>query len=194
MSRVGWTAGWVAGWYDAARAVPSPNHGPRPEGAVIDLVVVHAISLPPGIYGGDAIEKLFTNQLDGDAHPYFDTLRGLEVSAHFLIQRDGRCTQFVSADRRAWHAGRSCWQDRPNCNDYSVGIELEGLDGDTFEPAQYTQLASLIRALHAVYPIHTVVGHEHIAPGRKADPGPGFDWDQLRTLLFESPVKIASHS
>jgi AmpD protein len=160
---------------------------------VIDLVVVHAISLPPGVYGGDAIEKLFTNQLDGDAHPYFDTLRGLEVSAHFLIQRDGRCTQFVSVDRRAWHAGRSCWQDRPNCNDYSVGIELEGLDGDTFEPVQYTQLATLIRDLRTQYPITTAVGHEHIAPGRKADPGAGFDWDQLRALLFESPVKIASH-
>jgi AmpD protein len=160
----------------------------------VDLVVIHAISLPPGVYGGAAIEQLFTNQLDWNAHPYFDTIRGLEVSAHFLIQRDGRCTQFVSADRRAWHAGHSYWQDRPNCNDYSVGIELEGLDGDTFEPAQYGQLAALIRDLSTQYPITTAVGHEHIAPGRKPDPGPGFDWAQLSKLLLESPVKIAPYS
>lgn len=186
--------GWAEGWYAAARHIDSPNHGPRPEGVSVDLVVIHAISLPPGIYGGDAIEKLFTNQLDGDAHPYFDTLRGLEVSAHFLIQRDGRCTQFVSTERRAWHAGRSCWQDRPNCNDYSIGIELEGLDGDTFEPAQYTQLATLIRDLSTQYPITAAVGHEHIAPGRKPDPGPGFDWARLSNLLLESPVKIVPRS
>ncbi|MEX8506676.1 MAG: 1,6-anhydro-N-acetylmuramyl-L-alanine amidase AmpD [Leptothrix ochracea] len=186
--------GWTEGWYAAARHITSPNHGPRPEGVSVDLVVIHAISLPPGIYGGDAIEKLFTNQLDGDAHPYFDTLRGLEVSAHFLIQRDGRCTQFVSTERRAWHAGRSCWQDRPNCNDYSIGIELEGLDGDTFEPAQYTQLATLIRDLSTQYPITAAVGHEHIAPGRKPDPGPGFDWTRLSNLLLESPVKIVPRS
>lgn len=167
------------GWWPEAFRVCSPNHGPRPEDAVVDLVIVHSISLPPGQYGGDAIERLFTNRLDVSAHPYFQRLEGLEVSAHFLIRRDGACLQFVAADRRAWHAGRSCWEGRDNCNDYAIGIELEGLEGETFEGAQYEALARLLEGLAQRYPLRAVVGHEHVAPGRKADPGPGFDWGRL---------------
>ena len=147
------------------------------------LVVVHSISLPPGQYGGDGVERLFTNRLDPDAHPYYAALRGLRVSAHFFVRRDGRTLQFVSCDQRAWHAGVSAWHGRENCNDWSIGIELEGLEGGDFEPAQYRQLAVLLRALAGRYPIVEAVGHEHVAPGRKADPGPGFDWAGLRRIL-----------
>ena len=174
---------WNAGWWSAARRCPSPNFGPRPGAQAPSLLIVHSISLPPGIYGGDAIERLFTNRLDWDAHPYFETIRGTVVSAHFLLRRDGECLQFVSCDERAWHAGRSSWQGRDNCNDFSIGVELEGLEGALFEPLQYRQLARLTRALAAAYPITQVVGHEHVAPGRKADPGPGFDWARLRREL-----------
>ncbi len=174
---------WRAGWWSGAQRRPSPNFGPRPGAQAPNLLIVHSISLPPGVYGGDEIERLFTNRLDWDAHPYFETIRGLEVSAHFLLRRDGTCLQFVSCDERAWHAGRSHWQGRDNCNDFSVGVELEGLEGGLFEPAQYRQLARLTRALAAIYPIAEVVGHEHVAPGRKADPGPGFDWARLRREL-----------
>ena len=174
---------WRAGWWSGAQRCPSPNFGPRPEAQAPNLLIVHSISLPPGVYGGDEIERLFTNRLDWDAHPYFETIRGLEVSAHFLLRRDGTCLQFVSCDERAWHAGRSHWQGRDNCNDFSVGVELEGLEGGLFEPAQYRQLARLTRALAANYPIAEAVGHEHVAPGRKADPGPGFDWARLRREL-----------
>ena len=146
-------------------------------------MVLHSISLPPGQYGGDAIERLFSNRLDCDAHPYYDALRGLRVSAHFLLRRDGRVLQFVSCDQRAWHAGASVWRGRDNCNHYSIGIELEGLDGTRFDDAQYAPLARLLRALAAHYPIAEVVGHEDIAPGRKADPGAGFDWPRLRRAL-----------
>jgi len=156
----------------------------------IDLAILHSISLPPGQYGGAAIEQLFTNQLDWDAHPYFQQIRGLEVSAHFLIRRDGECLQFVSVLDRAWHAGRSCWQGRDNCNDYSVGIELEGLEGDTFEAAQYTALAALLRDLQQQWPVHCAVGHEHVAPGRKLDPGPGFDWQQLRSARADLQIGL----
>jgi AmpD protein len=149
----------------------------------VSLLVLHSISLPPGEYGGDAIERLFTNRLDPSAHPSFASLQGLQVSAHFVIHRDGRVVQYVSCEQRAWHAGRSQWRGRDNCNDWSIGVELEGLEGQTFEPAQYTQLARLMRALAAQYPLTEAVGHEHVAPGRKADPGPGFDWLQLRRLL-----------
>jgi AmpD protein len=149
----------------------------------ITLVVLHSISLPPGEYESDAIERLFCNRLDWDAHPYFDGIRGLRVSAHFLVRRDGRLLQFVSCDQRAWHAGRSVWRGRTDCNHYSVGIELEGLEGSSFEPVQYTQLARLLRALAGRYPIDEVVGHEDVAPGRKFDPGAGFDWRLLRKLL-----------
>jgi len=174
---------WRDGWYRFAHCVASPNFGPRPAGAEIDLVVVHSISLPPGVYGGDEVRALFTNTLDWDAHPYFQQIRGMQVSAHFFIRRDGALLQFVSCDDRAWHAGKSCYRGREDCNDDSVGIELEGLEGETFEPAQYEQLAVVCAALGQRYPIHHVAGHEHIAPVRKADPGPGFDWPRLRREL-----------
>lgn len=154
------------------------------------LAVVHSISLPPGEYGGDAVERLFTNRLDWDAHPYYDTIRGVEVSAHFLIRRDGRVVQFVSCDDRAWHAGASCWRERDNCNDFSIGIELEGLEGLAFEAAQYRQLARLLRALIRRYPLVDAAGHEHVAPGRKRDPGPGFDWARLRKALRGSGPQL----
>ena len=150
---------------------------------MVDLVVVHSISLPPGEFGGEHIEALFTNRLDVSAHPYFATLKGLEVSAHFLVRRDGSLLQFVSCDERAWHSGASVWRGKSRCNDYSIGIEVEGLEGGTFEPAQYQALARTLRQLAARYPVTEVVGHEHVAPGRKGDPGPGFDWTQLRRLL-----------
>ncbi|MEP6873892.1 MAG: 1,6-anhydro-N-acetylmuramyl-L-alanine amidase AmpD [Burkholderiales bacterium] len=173
---------WRDGWLQRARRCESPNFGPRPDAAVIDLVLIHSISLPPGVYGGDAIERLFTNRLDWDAHPYFEQIRGLEVSAHFLVRRDGDLFQFVSCDARAWHAGPSTWQGRANCNDFSVGIELEGLEGEPFESVQYDVLAALIAELAECYPIRAVAGHEHVAPGRKIDPGPGFDWLRLIAL------------
>ncbi len=174
---------WTDGWWRHARACPSPNFGPRPRATAVDMVVVHSISLPPGVYGGDAIQRFFTNRLDVSAHPYFESLRGVEVSAHFVIHRQGLVRQFVSCDDRAWHAGRSSWQGRENCNDFSVGIELEGLEGESFEPVQYRRLAALIHALRGRYPIRQVVGHEHVAPARKGDPGAGFDWGLLRRLL-----------
>ncbi len=174
---------WSRGWWAHADHCVSPNHGPRPEGVVVDMVVIHSISLPAGVYGGPYIHQLFRNCLDPSAHPEFDPLRGLEVSAHFLIRRDGLVVQFVSCDRRAWHAGRSSWGGRSNCNDFSVGIELEGLEGLSFELAQYRALLRLIRSLRRRYPIGHIVGHEHIAPDRKRDPGPGFDWRQLRREL-----------
>jgi AmpD protein len=148
-------------------------------GLPVSLVVLHSISLPPGQYGGDAIERLFTNRLDWDAHPSFADIRGLQVSAHFLVRRQGRVLQFVSCDQRAWHAGVSLWRGRDNCNDWSIGIELEGLEGQAFEPVQYQALCRLMLALSRRYPLREAVGHEHIAPGRKADPGPGFDWLRL---------------
>jgi AmpD protein len=150
---------------------------------LVDMVVLHSISLPAGVYGGPYIHQLFNNRLDPAAHVEFEPLRGLEVSAHFLIRRDGRLVQFVSCDRRAWHAGRSAWAGRTNCNDFSIGIELEGLEGLTFEPAQYVSLRRLLRSIRGHYPVRSLVGHEHIAPDRKADPGPGFDWQRLRREL-----------
>jgi AmpD protein len=174
---------WRGGWWSAARACPSPNFGARPAQAVVSLVIVHSISLPPGEYGGDAIERLFTNRLDWASHPFFETIQGLQVSAHFVVRRDGELLQFVSCDDRAWHAGQSHWRGRDNCNDWSIGIELEGLEGQAFEAAQYRQLARLLRVLSARYPIEEAVGHEHVAPGRKADPGAGFDWPGLEQTL-----------
>lgn len=174
---------WAGGWLTTARHCPSPNHGPRPDGAQIDLVVLHSISLPPGVYGGPEVEQLFTNTLDWDAHPYFGQICGMEVSAHFFIRRDGELVQFVDADARAWHAGTSCWRGRDNCNDDSIGIELEGLEGEPFEAAQYATLSQLCHRLQERYPVAHIAGHEHIAPGRKQDPGPGFDWARLRHQL-----------
>ncbi|WP_428420220.1 1,6-anhydro-N-acetylmuramyl-L-alanine amidase AmpD [Methylibium sp.] len=173
---------WHGGWWSAARRVDSPNHGPRPQDVEVTLALIHSISLPPGTYGGDAIERLFTNTLDWDAHPYFQQIRGLEVSSHFVIRRDGELLQFVPTTQRAWHAGRSVWQGRENCNDYSIGIELEGLEGDPFESPQYEQLAVLLHELAQRHPLCDVAGHEHVAPGRKLDPGAGFDWVRLQAL------------
>ena len=174
---------WRDGWYRFARPLRSPNVGPRPAGADIDLIVLHSISLPPGQYGGDEVQQLFTNRLDWDAHPYFGSIRGLEVSAHFYVRRNGELWQFVSCDDRAWHAGASSWRGRANCNDDSIGIELEGLEGETFEDAQYEALAALCAAIAQHYPVRHVAGHEHIAPGRKKDPGPGFEWALLKRDL-----------
>jgi len=174
---------WAEGWWSGAVHCPSPNQGPRPEGMVVDMVVLHSISLPAGHYGGPHIRQLFTNTLDPSGHPEFEALRGLEVSAHFLIRRDGRVVQFVSCERRAWHAGSSSWRGRENCNDFSIGIELEGLEGLGFEAAQYARLVQLLRSIKRRYALRMVVGHEHIAPGRKGDPGPGFQWWALRLQL-----------
>jgi AmpD protein len=174
---------WLGGWYRLARRVPSPNIGPRPAGLAVRLAVVHSISLPPGVYGGDAIERFFTNRLDPAGHPYFAGLAGVAVSAHFLVRRQGEVVQFVDIRDRAWHAGASCWRGVPNCNDYSIGIELEGLEGHPFAAAQYRAAARLLRHAAQVWPVTEVVGHEHVAPGRKGDPGAGFEWPRLARLL-----------
>lgn len=174
---------WHGGWYRHARKEPSPNFGPRPAGARIDLLVLHSISLPPGQYGTGCVQQLFANQLDWQAHPYFAGIRGLQVSSHFFIERGGELWQFVDCEQRAWHAGASRYRGRDNCNDDSIGIELEGLEGQSFEPAQYETLSSLCAALGQRYPLAHVAGHEHVAPGRKQDPGPGFDWPQLMRAL-----------
>jgi AmpD protein len=167
---------WRQGWYRFAAHLPSPNFGERPYQSQVDLIVLHSISLPPGQYGGNEVAQLFTNQLDWQAHPYFKQIEGLQVSAHFFIKRTGKLLQFVSCNDRAWHAGASCYRGRSNCNDDSIGIELEGLEGDAFEEAQYETLHTLCAAIMARYPIEHIAGHEHIAPGRKIDPGPGFNW------------------
>lgn len=174
---------WDAGWYRFARRLASPNFGPRPQGAPVDLILVHSISLPPGEYGGEHVQQLFTNTLDWQAHPYFKSIEGMEVSAHFYVRRGGELWQFVSCDDRAWHAGTSSWQGRHSCNDYSVGIELEGLEGGKFEHAQYEALAGLCASIAQRYPIAHIAGHEHVAPERKRDPGEGFDWSGLRSQL-----------
>ena len=166
-----------------ARLVLSPNCDQRPAGTVIDLVVIHAISLPPGEFGGDAVERLFTNRLEAEAHPYYRQIHALRLSAHFFIDRLGRLTQFVSCALRAWHAGVSTWRGRERCNDFSIGIELEGCDDRAFAEAQYQALNPLLRALCRAYPIAAVVGHSDIAPGRKTDPGPHFDWRRLPAEL-----------
>lgn len=176
---------WRRGWWSAARRRSSPNFGARPAGAEISLLLVHSISLPPGVYGGDAIERLFTNRLDWGAHPYYGEIRGLRVSAHFLIRRDGALLQFVSCDERAWHAGNSAWRGRENVNDFSIGVELEGLEGDVFEPAQYGTLIALARQLGKRYPVRAVAGHEHVAPGRKKDPGAAFEWGRVARGLAD---------
>ncbi len=162
------------------RYVPSPNCDDRPDAADVSLLVIHAISLPPGEFGGPWIERLFTNQLDPAAHPYFDQIRDLKVSAHCVIDRAGAVTQYVPFDRRAWHAGQSSFEGRSRCNDFSIGIELEGSDEQPFEEAQYVQLARVARALMRAYPQITagrIAGHSDIAPTRKTDPGPNFDWN-----------------
>jgi AmpD protein len=172
----------VSGWLAGAERVPSPNFDERPGEAPPQLVVVHAISLPPGEFGGPWIDHLFTNALDPAAHPYFQEIAGLEVSAHVLIRRDGQIVQYVPFHCRAWHAGASCWQGRERCNDFSIGIELEGCDELPFEDVQYVRLAQVIQALHEAYPSiapDAIAGHSDIAPCRKTDPGPYFDWPRL---------------
>lgn len=175
-------SGWVAD-DRAVRRVGSPNVDARPAGSPVSLLVVHDISLPPGEFGGPFIEALFTNMLDSAAHPYFEGLRDLRVSAHFLVRRDGALVQFVSCDERAWHAGQSSFEGRPACNDFSIGVELEGTDTAPYEPAQYATLASLTNALVARYPIEAVAGHSDIAPDRKTDPGAAFDWNIFLSKL-----------
>jgi N-acetyl-anhydromuramoyl-L-alanine amidase len=165
------------------RFVPSPNFDERPTGCEINLLVIHNISLPPDEFGGDGVLDLFTNRLDPEAHSYYRSICGLRVSAHFLIRRDGETIQFVPCEKRAWHAGESCWQGRSRCNDYSIGIELEGSDNVPFADVQYNALAWLTRALQKQYPIADIAGHSDIAPGRKTDPGPYFDWKRYRALL-----------
>lgn len=169
----------TAGWLPFARRIPSPNCDDRPPGVSVDLVVVHAISLPPDSFGGEGIIQLFTNSLDPEADPYYRSISDLRVSAHFLIRRDGELIQFVSCDRRAWHAGVSSWRGRTACNDFSIGIELEGCDSIAFVDEQYLALRALVAELRSRYPIGEVVGHSDIAPGRKTDPGPCFDWGRL---------------
>ena len=179
---------WDGGWYRFARQLHSPNFGPRPAGAGIDLIVLHSISLPPGVFGSSQVQALFTNQLDWSAHPYFQSIRGIQVSSHFYIERKGELWQFVNCEDRAWHAGTSHYRGRDNCNDDSIGIELEGLEGDYFEPWQYETLQSLVSALARRYPISHIAGHEHIAPGRKIDPGAGMDWQLLQRSLGLPPA------
>lgn len=178
---------WRGGWYRYARRLDSPNFGPRPAGALTDLVVIHSISLPPGEFANGHVQRLFTNQLDWDAHPYFQGIRGLQVSSHFFIARSGALWQFVACTDRAWHAGQSSYRGRSQCNDDSIGIELEGLEGERFEAPQYETLSGLCAALLQAFPIAHIAGHEHIAPGRKQDPGPGFDWSLLKDSLGLPP-------
>lgn len=183
-------------WLRPARHCPSPNCNPRPAGAGpadsvgIRLVVIHGISLPPGEFGGPWIDELFTNTLDPSRHPYFAEIAGLTVSSHLLLRRDGEIVQYVPFDQRAWHAGRSQYLGQENCNDFSVGIELEGTDDIPYEPAQYEQLARVVKLLNARYPASFghLAGHSDIAPGRKTDPGPVFDWPRLHALLAAPTV------
>jgi AmpD protein len=168
------------------RFVASPNADDRPAGSRVTLLVVHGISLPPGTFGGDEVERLFTNTLDCAAHPSYEPLRGLRVSAHFFIRRTGELIQFVPCGRRAWHAGVSSWLGRSRCNDFSIGVELEGTDQRPYAARQYQRLARLVVAVRRRYPITDVVGHSDVAPGRKTDPGPAFDWGHLRALIARS--------
>ncbi|MCC6916396.1 1,6-anhydro-N-acetylmuramyl-L-alanine amidase AmpD [Nitrosomonas sp.] len=166
-----------------ARYIPSPNCDERPDRNDISLLVIHAISLPPEEFGGEGVIELFTNRINPQAHPYYQALAGLRVSSHFFIRRDGEIIQFVPCTLRAWHAGASNWQGRTCCNDFSIGIELEGSDNQPFESIQYTRLVELTRAIQAAYPINDIVGHTDIAPQRKTDPGPYFDWQGYREAL-----------
>ncbi len=173
-------------WFDGARIVPSPHREPRPEGIAVDLLVVHGISLPAGSFGGPWVEALFTGTLDTDAHPDFAPLTGLRVSSHLFIRRDGELVQFVALDERAWHAGVSSFDGRDNCNDFAIGIELEGTDTVPYTDRQYRMLARVAHQIMDAWPAITgdrLVGHADIAPGRKTDPGPAFDWHRFRGLL-----------
>ena len=173
----------AAGLAAGARQVPSPNADARPSGARITLLVVHNISLPPGEFGGDDVVRLFTNTLDCSSHPAYEALQGLRVSAHFFVRRTGEVVQFVPCGRRAWHAGESTWNGRPRCNDFSIGVELEGTDTVPYADVQYQRLADLVTALRRRYPIADLAGHSDVAPARKTDPGPAFEWPRLRALV-----------
>ncbi|MNM42150.1 1,6-anhydro-N-acetylmuramyl-L-alanine amidase AmpD [compost metagenome] len=180
------------GWCDGAVRYDSPYCDARPEGALVDLLVIHNISLPGGSFGGPHVSDLFTGRVDYNADPSFADLRGLQVSAHFFVRRDGALLQYVSADQRAWHAGTSSFQGRPQCNGYSIGIEMEGSDHVAFQPRQYRVLVALTAALAARYGLAEVRGHEHIAPGRKTDPGPFFDWNLYQEIWLESQRERAA--
>ncbi len=176
----------INGWFSQASQHPTTQCDERPDPEDISLMVLHCISLPPGEFGGEWISRLFDGSLPGAAHPYFEGIQSLRVSAHILIRRDGSMIQYVPFQKRAWHAGVSRYQDRTHCNDFSIGIELEGTDTLPYEGLQYTALSGLIQALIQHYPrltTDTITSHSSIAPGRKTDPGPGFDWDMLRELL-----------
>lgn len=182
------------GWLSGVDWQPSPNFGARPAGKDVSLIVLHNISLPPDQFGGDWVEDFFLNRLNPAVHRYFEQISTLQVSAHFYVQRDGRVLQFVGCDDRAWHAGQSCWAGQENCNDYSVGIELEGSDTQPFDERQYAVLWPLLKALCEHYPITAIAGHSHVAPGRKTDPGPYFDWAALRARFpdVELPAEVAA--
>ncbi len=183
--------------HDGVQFINSPNYDNRPSGTEITLLVIHNISLPPGEFGGNGIIELFTNTLDPKAHPYYEAIAAFNVSSHFLIRRNGTIIQFVSCRHRAWHAGTSTWQGKNACNNFSVGIELEGSDSVPFSKKQYSVLASLTRCLCKHYPIRSIVGHETIAPDRKTDPGPYFDWQNYRNLLIpdtNNHISIEKHS
>lgn len=181
----------AAGWVAPARHLPSPNQDARPDGVRIELLLIHNISLPPGQFGTGDIERLFWNRLDHDAHPYFAALRGLRVSAHFLIARDGALTQFVGCAERAWHAGESVFEGRSRCNDFSLGVELEGTDTLAYTDAQYDVLAQLARTLFAAYPLRAVRGHGDVSAPRKTDPGAAFDWPRLARALTIDAASFA---
>ena len=182
MSAAG-VSGWsMDGWVADALRIDSPNCDDRPEGVAVSLLVIHAISLPPAQFGSEDIVRLFTNSLSPDGHPYFSQICKLRVSSHFLIRRDGELIQFVPCHRRAWHAGLSSWDGREQCNDFSIGIELEGCDELPFEEIQYRRLVDLIDVLHKCHPIIAIAGHSDISPGRKTDPGPCFDWQRLEVF------------
>ncbi|SFD14509.1 AmpD protein [Cupriavidus sp. OV038] len=178
------------GWVPAARRVPSPNFDTRPEGMPVDVVVLHNISLPPGQFGTGDIEAFFQNRLDTARHPFFETIRDVRVSAHFLITREGELVQFVACTQRAWHAGQSAYCGRQRCNDFSIGIEIEGADDQPFTLGQYDTAARIVAALRTTYPITGIAGHSDIAPGRKTDPGPHFDWDRFARLADVTPALL----
>lgn len=182
------------GWVPAARRVPTPNFDERPPGTPVDLVVLHNISLPPGQFGSGDIEAFFQNRLDPDKHPFFATIHQVQVSAHFLVTRRGELVQFVPCTQRAWHAGQSEFFGRPRCNDFSIGIEIEGCDDLPFTPAQYDTVAALVPALLAAYPVRAIAGHSDIAPGRKTDPGPHFDWARFATEASLTPGMLPYRS
>jgi len=184
----------ASGFLDTAQFIASPNYDGRPADTEINLLVIHNISLPPNEFSGEGVIELFTNRIDPQAHPYYQSLQGLQVSAHFFVRRDGTIIQFVSCNDRAWHAGVSCWQGKERCNDFSIGIELEGSDTTSFTDAQYTVLTALTQCLCDRYPIKDIAGHSDIAPSRKTDPGPCFDWERYGCDLRRNLIKRSTNN